>query len=652
LVLHATDRQENASGPNTTEQIAEIEKHLRYNAQVYNEGAKRSVMKGFAELSGADVDFEGEMTRIMDTFRITELQKHNTTSGGLRGKSLKVFNTLVSEFKELVVEDLLLLKKEELEIRMRRAGYLRYTNRASFDIIRNRYEGKDWRTGEKHSTYSPQLTDNLTSISEHDGDDEAENDDGPLPIPAAHMTADTRHIHRGHRKIRSDGELGDVVTHSPSLASSTYGQHERVNDRPNSSLKKPRCILSIKAPSPQPTRLSVRATPSPSTNSWQHIVKNSRDPLHKTPLQPVTNAWLSSTNSIQNQIALSMPSALSSPSEVAVKEMKSQMEENISPAHKRDSIKQQETKPTPAATPAKAPTDPVSFETRASKKLKKKKREAERKARRAEEQAASSVTSDNQPYTPNIGGQSVFSPYLSSSDMPEEDFSLLCDAELTSPTSVDSFSLSDHKFGIATELHSSSETRAAVPFAVKKYSLKNSVAYLEPALATGKNQLESRPPASELLLQPVQPPTPSDTSSSGKSTSSAKPPIIPKTKHGRPSNWKEYTKWLQVDTLTRPTHEPFCSRTVPCPFEATDTLDCQFYDHAPYRSCHDPRADICYVVYPRDDSCSIGPFSRCRATKLLKFFDSQAQTKRQLTIIDGSIKDWVSGEASIHSLES
>ena len=99
---------------------------------MYNRQSSRRDLKKFAKIPDVDVDFDAEMERILDTFRITELAKRNFRNRGLQGKELKVFEELIDSFKSLIVEDLVLIKKDSMEVRMRRAGYLRYTNKTGY----------------------------------------------------------------------------------------------------------------------------------------------------------------------------------------------------------------------------------------------------------------------------------------------------------------------------------------------------------------------------------------------------------------------------------------------------------------------------------------------------------------------------------------
>lgn len=150
-VLHSSEGISNndSDGPCNAEEIEEIERHLRYNAHVYNSQQNVRELKKFAHLPNGDVNFAAEMERILETFRISDLVKRNSRNRGLLGKELKTFHTRVDDFKNAVVEDLVLTKKDALETRMRRAGYLRYTNKTAYSIVEDRYTDKDWKTGEK-----------------------------------------------------------------------------------------------------------------------------------------------------------------------------------------------------------------------------------------------------------------------------------------------------------------------------------------------------------------------------------------------------------------------------------------------------------------------------------------------------------------------
>ena len=165
-VLHAAETGLSSDdGPASLEEMQLIEEHLRYNANVYNRQSSRRDLKKFAKIPDVDVDFDAEMERILDTFRITELAKRNFRHRGLHGKELKVFEELLVTFKSVIVEDLVLIKKDAMEVRMRRAGYLRYTNKTGYGIVQKRYTDKDWKTGERITSPSSDSS-GLTSPSD------------------------------------------------------------------------------------------------------------------------------------------------------------------------------------------------------------------------------------------------------------------------------------------------------------------------------------------------------------------------------------------------------------------------------------------------------------------------------------------------------
>lgn len=106
------------------------------------------------------------MSRILDAFRISELLKRNTKTRGLQGKELKTFLTTVEGLKQALVEDIILVKKDAAEVRMRRAGYLRYTNKTAYEIVEERYTEKDWKTGEKWVPGAASFSDNIIPVDE------------------------------------------------------------------------------------------------------------------------------------------------------------------------------------------------------------------------------------------------------------------------------------------------------------------------------------------------------------------------------------------------------------------------------------------------------------------------------------------------------
>jgi len=165
-VLHPADGACDSDSPRNPEEVDEIERHLRYHAHVYNTQADRRGLQKFVQFPDADVDFDGTMERILETFRITELIKRNTRNRGLHGRDMKRFELFVEEFKRAVVEDIVLVKKDVLEIRMRRAGYMRYTNKTAVSRVEDRYIDKDWKTGERLASSASDSSGATTPLEE------------------------------------------------------------------------------------------------------------------------------------------------------------------------------------------------------------------------------------------------------------------------------------------------------------------------------------------------------------------------------------------------------------------------------------------------------------------------------------------------------
>lgn len=224
------------ASPANVEEMQLIEEHLRYNANVYNSHSSRKALKRFARIPEVNVDFEAEVERVLETFRITELVKRNFRNRGLQGKELKTFEKLVDAFRDAVVEDLVLVKKDVMEIRMRRAGYLRYTNKTAYNIVENRYAEKDWKTGERitssasESCSSLSISDELPSFPRYVAfrgnlllDTNLRGSDIHEPPHAVQSFAsgpDRRHLQHIHTRVSGDDGLGQTVIepyHAPLL---------------------------------------------------------------------------------------------------------------------------------------------------------------------------------------------------------------------------------------------------------------------------------------------------------------------------------------------------------------------------------------------------------------------------------------------------
>ncbi|KAH7089271.1 hypothetical protein FB567DRAFT_591382 [Paraphoma chrysanthemicola] len=286
-VIHSADGLLNGDtdGPCNVEEMEEIERHLKYNTHVYNSQRDRRDLKKFARLPDVDVDFDVEMERILEAFRVTELLKRNTRNRGLMGKELKTFLGHVEELKKMVVDDLVAVKKDALEIRMRRAGYLRYTNKTAHSIVEDRYANKDWKTGEKFSSSGSSSEDVASPIEDAESAPVCQSSaqaTKSLPSNTKH-TPDHRHLEKVHTRITGDDGLGQHVIepyHAPLLP------------LPAIATSKPRAVQLKVVPTTGPSLglprvTSTRAKPRlTGDESWQTVIH-----AKKTAKPSVKPAW-------------------------------------------------------------------------------------------------------------------------------------------------------------------------------------------------------------------------------------------------------------------------------------------------------------------------------------------------------------------------
>ena len=156
-VIHITSIPSSKYAPSNPEEIDEIDRCLRYNAQVYNDQANYQSTKALNQFPAGNFDFSSELNRIFIELRIAELMGRNDRKKGLKGNELRIFDALVETFRNRVIEDLVLASKDQLEIRMRRAGYLRHTTKTSYIMLEDRCKEKNWKTGEKIINSTPSL---------------------------------------------------------------------------------------------------------------------------------------------------------------------------------------------------------------------------------------------------------------------------------------------------------------------------------------------------------------------------------------------------------------------------------------------------------------------------------------------------------------
>ncbi|KAL6165268.1 hypothetical protein ACJQWK_08506 [Exserohilum turcicum] len=217
-VIHSADgiTSNDTDGPRNAEELDEIERQLRYHAHIYNTRRSRDGLKKLADVPSdtSDVDFDAEMDRILDVFRIIELLKRNTNTRGLQGKELRKFLTLVDGFKRAVVEDIVLVKKDTAEVRMRRAGYLRYIHRTSYDILEDRYSDKNWKTGEKITPGASSSSSFEMIVEELDPLPSDEQENQSSTPPWVQDGPDRRHLETTHPRVHDENGIQEATSES------------------------------------------------------------------------------------------------------------------------------------------------------------------------------------------------------------------------------------------------------------------------------------------------------------------------------------------------------------------------------------------------------------------------------------------------------
>ncbi|KAI4705497.1 hypothetical protein J4E81_000379 [Alternaria sp. BMP 2799] len=283
-VVHSAEgiTSNDADGPRNPEEIEEIERQLRVGAdtQVGRKGIRKLAE---APVESLNVDFEAEMDRILETFRINELLRRNTKTKGLQGKELKMFQGLVETFKHAVLEDIVLVKKDTAEVRMRRAGYLRYTSKTAYGIVEERYTGKDWKTGEKFASSLSDFSGGITPTDETAPLVSDQDDDQSPPRSSTLDISDRRHLESNHKRVSGDDGLyhADIEPyHTPLLP---LPPAPTLNRQSAAVL-----VINVKASEQGPTTVPGRIKKSQQAPDGWQVVTNGVTPTKSV---AKTRAW-------------------------------------------------------------------------------------------------------------------------------------------------------------------------------------------------------------------------------------------------------------------------------------------------------------------------------------------------------------------------
>ncbi|KAF2845456.1 hypothetical protein T440DRAFT_460233 [Plenodomus tracheiphilus IPT5] len=598
-VLHMADGSNDSEGPRNPEEIEEIEKHLRYHAQVYNTQPDRRGLRKLAQFPDADVDFDAEMERVLEIFRITQLVKRNTRNRGLQGRDMKNFEALVEEFKCAVVEDIVLVKKDMLEVRMRRAGYMRYTNRTAVTRVEDRYVDKDWRTGERLTSSASDSSGSNTPLEEVNSKYRIDNvPSTPQQLPPS-RGPDRRHLETIHMRVTGEDGLPGAVIEPYSAP--------LLNLRPDPTpTRKPFALKVVisdgrdKGNSPHTHGSGRNRKTPPACNGWQNIASGLKTTL---PLTAPSSSALPAKISIGAELSQRVPGTRSStafhglPYNVEREEalstktapsVQAAANETISSSRAPEEFVSHASQPVADA----SPTHPVVSQ----KKKAKKEREAKRKAKKL------AIQEEPLDDSPGFDGTSV-SPLPLGLDIKENP----CIESSMEPDSMN-------------KRHKHTEAAAACTTQDNADVDKTEMADLEPT-----------------SLEPDE-----DVSSTA----------MPTTDHGKHLHWHRFTRNLIVDQLTPPSmihwHTPpngSPENAAPCAFERHDKPDCpfhdSFFDPESTCACCAYRKDICHLTYPGVDECSFGPLDRLHCERLLRMYENDSKTQGRLMLVDDVLLDYL-----------
>ncbi|KAL1798968.1 hypothetical protein ACET3X_003005 [Alternaria dauci] len=576
-VVHSTQSitSNDADGPRNPEEVEEIERQLRYHAHVYSTQVSQRGLRKLAEAheDTSDIDIEAEMERILDTFRINGLLRRNTKTRGLQGKELKAFLNLVDGFKQAVLEDIVLFNKDNAESRMRRAGYLRYTNRTAYGIVEERYTDKDWKTGEKFASSASDLSGAVTPIHETDSVPSEQLEDQPRRRPRTAHIPDRRHLESSHKRVSGDDGLYhvDIEPYDTPLLSLLPAS---APGRPAAAVM----VINIKASERGPAPVRGRATKPIQTASddWETVTNGS------APTKQISKAHVWGNIPSKRPVQASRPGSARWSSD-------SRHFPDLLAARSSFDDAYDETRAVkpPIIWESKEPEsfivqteDHVSGHPVVSQKKKAKKaREAKRKAKK----------------------QSV-SDEIVNGNIDE-------DVEEEADVSVQ---------GLCTPRETKVDTNVEnIDEMLQSYSMSTK--------AEGK--------LTEAIVNPM---TMASSRVDGMSPVHS-PESMPVTKHGKHIHWIRFVRNFAVDQLTDPYPPSWsgCAHSTLCSFENNNVPDCPF--HEPHCSCVDPLTDLCYLAMPCVELCSTGPFNRLRGEKLLSLYEKDHRTKGRLMLIDDDL---------------
>ncbi|OAL45404.1 hypothetical protein IQ07DRAFT_576952 [Pyrenochaeta sp. DS3sAY3a] len=585
--MHLTKSPLTTTGddPRNLDEIESIERQLRYNANLYDLNSKQCDRKDLASLPSIDVDFDADMKNIQSILRINELCKRNTPTGGLRGKELKQFESLVSSFRKALAEDLVLVHKDNLECRMRRAGYLRYVSKGDYNIVADRYADMDLKQGGKSLPSSSNISSELVRVGEASSSRSSNREKQSAIEPSLFDESDLRQFEHIDTRVAGDDGLTDPII-EPQETPVLLTKEDLTSQDKLKSLK----IVDT---------CSANAMPDRAGNAWGK--KHARN-------FSLSSVWETASNPQTGRVEIARPRG----TESSVSSRKPWMDNDLefpglppprnlthdSP-RTQDSSTQYEPEiprfkdaatqtPRAVVTWLDEPAVPVaesvvelpqnqpgpSLKKQKAKKRRESKRKAKRNALQAEHEDKASSSGET------FEGKDEVESVLEAGAVEQVD-------------------------------EVKQEAKAA---AVKR--------------TDNLKQAEAAAALAALLSWAGKAITVPESSKSSASK------ISPVRKH---MDWLKFTKYFIVDQISPPninfTEHPFC------PFSDEGVPDCPV--HKTYAEIDDPlsKYNMCYLVYPGISIRTSGPYNSLHAKRLLAEFEACALTAGKLMILDSDICD-------------
>ena len=427
---------------------------------------------------------------------------------------------------------------------MRRAGYLRYTNKTAHSIVEDRYADKDWKTGERLSSntsdssgivspaeevsspyryvstesMSPVLLSLSYSSIFHLGTNHTDNIHStpskslPLPPTTPTQSPDLRHLEKTHLRVNGDDGLGQKVIepyHAPLLPMSA----ERSKKKPAVQLRvvshKPTYLASA------PNASAHKKPRTAESGAWQTVLSA------KKPAAPsVKPAW-GTTASGRPVVAPPRPTNPWGDEACEIPDLRSFRDAAVQPADAASVTTAEGLDCFVDSAEAACEKQEIGHAAVNQKKAKKYEREARRKAKKAGVQEEVVAT---------IG--------VAAENVPLED---------STASTISQASAADVTFMKEVADLVSSTTIPVEP---------------EIEIATTAITVETK---SEPVVAVTEP------------SSLAPLPITQKDKH---MNWTKFKRQFVVDQLTDPCLQAYsgCSHGTSCAYEASGALDCPFHE--------------------------------------------------------------------------